>query len=368
MKKIIFLTLALVLIFATTSYAGFNFGSDTYEKVDNILIVNSLGDQTTESQFNYKNVKLGYNDFIPENAFKNDLYNQGYTKVFDFNNSNLDLVEVGYMGLRGDPRSYDADYVLREEYEKYSSQYQDIRIDKNKTDIKDLNIHNDYQDMRLDANKNNILQNRGNITTNKKNININKKKIKTNKSNINVNKSNIKTNKTNINSNKKEIKKVDTRHTNWNKRQDKKINTNKTGIKTNKKSIKRNTSNITNNTNNISSNSNRINDLDNRVNKLEQTQVNIVGELILVQGRKHKISTYGKYNTNRNVCSEVGVKFTFSFGDSWETKEILKNQNRLKLLEEKLNSSEYQEALENVQIKKYDVIVNDSIIRIDTRF
>ena len=329
MKKVIFLTLAFVLIFATTSYAGFNFGSDTYEKVDNILIVNSLGDQTTESQFNYKNVKLGYNDFIPENAFKNDLYNQGYTKVFDFNNSNLDLVEVGYMGLRGDPRSYDADYVLREEYEKYSSQYQDIRIDKNKTDIKDLNIHNDYQDMRLDANKNNILQNRGNITTNKKNININKKKIKTNKSNINVNKSNIKTNKTNINSNKKEIKKVDTRHTNWNKRQDKKINTNKTGIKTNKKSIKRNTSNITNNTNNISSNSNRINDLDNRVEELEKTQYVIGGAIRIVDSKKWNVELFADYSTNRQMVDRTGIRFTYKFGESYTDKKIRELEERL---------------------------------------
>jgi|GEM_PF-2454053 len=366
------LVLIMILVFASTSFAGFNFGTTTYEQVDNILIVNSLGDQTIESQFVHDGKNLGYNDFIPENAFKNDLYNQGYSVVYDYDNSSLDLVEVGYMGLKGDPRTYDADYVLREEYKKYSSQYQDVRIDKNKTNISNntslINTvdtkqtkWNKRQDKKINKNKSNIVTNKTNIKTNKKSINVNKKNIK-------INKNNIKTNKTNIKVNKKEIKNVDRKHTNWNNKQDRKINTNKSGIKTNKKIIKRNTSNITNNANNISSNSNRINDLDTRVNKLEQTQVNIVGELILVQGRKHKISTYGKYNTNRNVCSEVGVKFTFSFGDSWETKEILKNQNRLKLLEEKLNSSEYQEALENVQIKKYDVIVNDSIIRIDTRF
>jgi len=310
-----FLTAVIVLFFTTSSYAGFNFGSDTYENVDNILIVNSLGDQTVESKFEHNGLDLGFNDYIPENAFKNDLYNQGYTSVFDYADVSLDLVEVGYMGVRGDPRSYDADYVLRKEYEKYSSQYQDIRIDKNKT---------------------NISNNKGNITTNKKNIKTNKKHIATNKTNIKTNKKNISVNKKNIKINKKEIKRVDKKQTNWNNKQDKKINTNKTGIKTNRKSIKKNANNITNNTNNISSNSNRINDLDTRVKGLEQTQVIVGGEIVIKDTRKWKTTLFADYSTTRSKFDRVGVRFQYKFGISWQEKEFEKLNKKIKQLEEKL--------------------------------
>ena len=310
-----FLTAVIVLFFTTSSYAGFNFGSDTYENVDNILIVNSLGDQTVESKFEHNGLDLGFNDYIPENAFKNDLYNQGYTSVFDYADVSLDLVEVGYMGVRGDPRSYDADYVLRKEYEKYSSQYQDIRIDKNKT---------------------NISNNKGNITTNKKNIKTNKKHIATNKTNIKTNKKNISVNKKNIKINKKEIKRVDKKQTNWNNKQDKKINTNKTGIKTNKKSIKKNANNITNNTNNISSNSNRINDLDTRVNKLEETQYIIGGAIRIVDSKKWNVELFADYSTNRQMIDRTGIRFTYKFGKSWQETEFDKLTNKIKELESKL--------------------------------
>lgn len=173
MKKVILLL--IVSLFITSKvYAGFNFGTDTYEKVDNILIVNSLGDQTTESKFKYKGLNLGYNDYIPENAFKNDLYNQGYTKVYDSYNPNLDLVEVGYMGLKGNPRAFDVDYVLREEWEKLSSQYQDIRINENKNNISNIDFkHSDWnknQDIDISKNKNNIKINTKEINNNKKEI------------------------------------------------------------------------------------------------------------------------------------------------------------------------------------------------------
>jgi len=268
MKKY-FLVAVIILCFASTSFAGFNFGTDTYEKVDNILIVNSLGDQTVESQFKHDGLNLGFNDYIPENAFKNNLYNQGYTTVLDYDNTSLDLVEVGYMGVRGDPRSYDADYVLKKEYEKYSSQSQDVRIDKNNLGISNLNIHNAYQDMRLDANKNNILQNDGNITTNKKNI-------KTNKSEIN----------------------------------------------TNRNSIQNNDNNITNNTNNIGSNSNRINDLDSRTSELEETQYRIDAELQIHDSRDWKFSAFINNDVRHGRVDAIGVKITYKLGKDYAVKRM----------------------------------------------
>jgi len=180
MKKYL-LTALFICVFVSSSHAGFDFGTTTYEQVDNILIVNSLGDTTTESKFIHNGLNLGYNDYIPENAFKNDLYNQGYTKVLDYNDTSLNLVEVGYMGVKGNPRSYDADYVLREEYEKYSSQYQDVRIDKNKTKINNVDkkhtVWNKKQDVKIDNNSDNIANNSSNIVSNTNNIKSNTDKI-----------------------------------------------------------------------------------------------------------------------------------------------------------------------------------------------
>jgi len=71
---------------------------------------------------------------------------------------------------------------------------------------------------------------------------------------------------------------------------------------------------------------------------LEGVQYNIMGEINLLQGRRWKLGTYGKYNVNRNEASEVGLKITISLSDSWEAKEIDKVNARLKKLESKLNS------------------------------
>lgn len=103
----------------------------------------------SENQIN----NFGYNDYFSENAFKNNLINNGYSKIYDTNNSNLDLIEVGYYGLTGKPNKFDKDYVLREEWKKYSSQYQDIRIDKNKNIINTVNNNhtnwNNNQDSQI---------------------------------------------------------------------------------------------------------------------------------------------------------------------------------------------------------------------------
>lgn len=187
----------------------------------------------------------GYNDYYSENAFKNNLINEGYSKVYDFFQKELDLTEIGYYGRTGNPNSYDTDYVLTEEWEKYSSQYQDTRINKN---VKNIDI------------------NKGDITNNYNRT-------------------------TNVNN----------KHTEWNTRQD-----------------------------------NKIENHENRIGTLEDTQYNLMGEVNILQGRRWKFGVYGKYNLNRNVNSEAGLKITISLGDSWEAKEIDKVNKRLQKLENKL--------------------------------
>lgn len=269
MKRFV-LICAILCMFTCKAEAGFNFGQDTYEQVDNILIVNSLGDKATESQFKYKDYNLGYNDYIPENAFKNAYYQDGYTKLYDFDDVKLDLVGVGYMGRLGDPRTYDTDYVLREEWEKYSAQYQDVRINKNSSRIYTNKLH-----------------------------------IKHNAQSIINNQSNIQTNKVNISKNKTQIQQVDNRHSAWNRAQD--------------VDIKNNTS--------------RINDLDNRLGELEDTQQIVGGEVRIHDSKKWQVNLFADYSVNRNKVDRTGIRFTYKFGESYEEKRINELERRLQQLE-----------------------------------
>ena len=184
-----------------------------------------------------------------------------------------------------------------------------ILLDEQGELINDNTVYNDKQDHTLDKHDDRINTNADGVSHNGMRLDANKNNILINRGNIGVNAGNISVNSTRITD-------VNTKHTTWNQTQD---NT------------------LTDHNNRINNNVNRLNDHENRLDTLEETQVNFVGEVNLIQGRKYKVSAYGKYNTNRNTCSEVGVKFTYSIGDSWETRQILKNEERLKNLEEKLN-------------------------------
>lgn len=172
-----------------------------------------------------KIANYGYNDYYSENAFKNSMIKDGYSKVYDSKVKGLDLVEVGYFGKTANPKSWDADYVLREEYEKYSAQHQDIRIDENKS-----------------------------------NININK-------TNISKNLTKINRNTFGINSNKIKINNVDKKHTMWNMYQDYKINKNSQGVKMNSMWNMHQEMEINDNRNNIEDNSVNINKNKKAINK-----------------------------------------------------------------------------------------------------
>ena len=291
----------------------------------------------------------GYNDYYSENAFKNNLINEGYSKVFDGKPSGLDVVEVGYMGLRSNPNNYDADYVLREEYEKYSSQYQDIRIKNNTGDIIDNTTlinkvnkkqtkRNKKQDKKINKNITNINKNKKAITKEtkqrkradkvlQKNINKEEKaRIKSDKKlQKNINKeerSRVKGDKVlqkNINKEenarikgdkrlRRNINKVDNKHTVINERQDSQIN---------------------NNTSNINNNSQRIDDTNNRVSELEETQEIISGQIRVHDSKKWEITIFADYSLNRNVVDRTGVKIKFKFGKSYEEKIIEKLQYEL---------------------------------------
>jgi hypothetical protein len=359
-KNLLVLLFGFCLIFGNTyaDKANFNYGNDTYEKWDNILVVNSLGDETDESKFIYQGVNLGYNDYIPENAFKNNLYNEGYTQVYDFDNPNLELTEVGYMGTLGNPRSYDRDYVLTSEYEKYSSQGQDVRIEKNKGYIIDnsnrittneINIQNNSneivrvedeskdrdktldkridkndkkdvkQDRKIDKNTKRSKENRQLIRNerqqrkevdNKLNDKINIEKDQRKEADkklsdrIITNKDNIKVNKRNIKKNKQKIISVDKKHTSWNETQDIVLNNHE----------------------------GRINNLDNRIDRLEETQYIVGLEGRIYDTKKWQINIFADYSTYRNKVERTGIRFTYKFGRSFEEKKIEALENKIKKL------------------------------------
>ena len=335
MKKVFLISLILVGVLVSTVYAGslnFNYGRDTYEKCDNYLVVNSLGDETIVSEYR----KLGTNDWIPENSVKNYLKLEGYTEAYDYNPQanhywnvynrplpiGINLKELEFNGLLGNPRKAQKVYVIEDEYNKYSAPIQNNRINVNKN---------------------------------------------------------------NINTNKIKIKNVDDKHTKWNKNQDITLNNHNGRITKNTDKnieqdsvLKNHDGRISNNTHNIFENSqvidyhsgvlenheNRLNDHNNRISDLEETKVNIVGEVQFIRGKNHIISAYGKYDVRHGNCPEAGIKFTVGLGKSWEAKEIEKTNVRISRLENMLQLT----IMDSIKIKetKTDKGIKLEIDRVDT--
>jgi hypothetical protein len=102
------LTLSVLLFAIPAGYAyaeppsaGWNFGSDTYAQHDSQLILNSLSDRYGISTFQTPTQSLGTNDYIEENAVKNTLALDGYTKAYDYNP--LSTTGYGYSSVYNQP-------------------------------------------------------------------------------------------------------------------------------------------------------------------------------------------------------------------------------------------------------------------------
>jgi len=140
MKRLI-IVLGIIFSFVSIANAGnFNYGKGTYEQYDDILVINSLGDEPSISTYG----NLGANDFIPENAFKNQLGYEGYSVAYDYNPNynglysgiyetelptDVELTKIQIGGLAGNPRAIQDVYVLTEEYNRLSAQGQANNID-----------------------------------------------------------------------------------------------------------------------------------------------------------------------------------------------------------------------------------------------
>ena len=336
-------------------------GSDGVNGVDGIDGIDGSDANVTHRYTDGSENKItdyGYNDYYSENAFKNNLINEGYSKVFDGKPSGLDVVEVGYMGLRSNPNNYDADYVLREEYEKYSSQYQDIRIKNNTGDIIDNTTlinkvnkkqtkRNKKQDKKINKNITNINKNKKAITKETKQRkradkvlqkNINKEEKARIKGDKKLQKNINKEENARIKGDKRlrrNINKVDNKHTVINERQDSQIN---------------------NNTSNINNNSQRIDDTNNRVSELEETQYRIDAEVQIKDTRNWRFSAFINNDIRHGRVDAVGVKVTYKLGKDYAVK-------RMEKLEEKIDT--YIELKEEENIM---VVPTANGLRINTNF
>ena len=149
------------------------------------------------------------------------------------------------------------------------------------------------------------------INTNEKDIKQNKKEIdKVEKESIKRDNSlsdNIITNKDNISINKKKIVDVDDKHIIWNKKQDKILN----------------------------DHNNRLNDHENRINELEETQYNVEGVLRVLDTKKTTIEIYNTYDIRHSREVAVGVRFTYKFGKSYTDRKLEELENKINELQKK---------------------------------
>lgn len=179
MKKVlVFLATCLTV---SVAHADFQWGSETYQNAGQTLVVNSLGDKPTISEFITPTQNLGTNDFIPENAEKNLLATMGYTQAWDYNPNapvqyqadngstpymtqapaNIPVTPITFMGLEGDPRSAQTVYVPTAQYDALSNQSLDSRETTDATNIATTNQNLAATNTQVNTNTTNI----GNLYT-----------------------------------------------------------------------------------------------------------------------------------------------------------------------------------------------------------
>jgi hypothetical protein len=287
------LILSVILIQSKLFAGGFDYGITTYEQVDDILIVNSLGDSTAVSTYG----KLGTNDWIPENSVKNYLGLEGYTQANDFNPSitnsqfvnnynikpNEDYTKLQFAGLLGNPRELQDVYVLTKEYNRLNSEQQAVRMDNIDTSINNETINRINGNNSLQTNVNNVNTNSQNRDTTLQN-NINNEAL------IRFNDDSLLNDKINTNNNKQ---------TEWNQRQDSQIQNH-----------------------------------ENRIKKLEQTQYNVEGVLRVLDTKRTTWELYDTYNTRNNKMIAIGARITIKLGKSYTDRKIEELEKRIQAIEQ----------------------------------
>jgi len=395
--KTLIIILSIAFSFVNIANAGnFNYGNGTYEQYDDILVVNSLGDELNIST--YKN--LGANDFIPENAFKNQLGYEGYTMAYDYNPNysglysgiyetklptDIELTKIQIGGLAGNPRALQDIYVLTEEYNRLSARGQANNIDILNTSLSSeinnriIGDNNLGKQITKETNQRKKADTKLNnkITKETKERKYADKQEKTERisgdkqlqKNINTE---TKERKNEDNLIRKDVKRVEkqskSRDNVLQNNIDNEVTTRLSADNILQGNINDMNDNSINRDNNLQENinneeTNRINgdnflngrindtntvvtqqgrtlqDHENRINELEKTQYVIEGGTRIIDTKKYEVISFIRYNETRNIIDTVGIRIIFKIGQSYEETLINKQNNRLSELERKLSQA-----------------------------
>ena len=93
-------------------------------------------------------------------------------------------------------------------------------------------------------------------------------------------------------------------------------------------------------------------DHESRIGTLEETQVNVRGELKFIREKNFEVGVYSKYNTNRNVCSEVGLSITINLGESYTDREIRNMNKKIAVLQKTMDRLIQRSGVEEFEVKK----------------
>jgi hypothetical protein len=111
---------------------------------------------------------------------------------------------------------------------------------------------------------------------------------------------------------------------------------------------------------------NRINSVEKQVKGLSQTQYNIRTELKFIRQKHLEMGVYGVYNTNRQVCSEVGINIVVPMGEGYQDRENKQTNKRLSNIEKILGEATL---IEKVVDKSGNVIsISIGTLKIDKSF
>ena len=84
---------------------------------------------------------------------------------------------------------------------------------------------------------------------------------------------------------------------------------------------------------------NRINSVEKQVKGLSQTQYNIRTELKFIRQKHLEMGIYGVYNTNRRICSEVGINVVIPVGEGYQDRENKRINRRLSNIEKQISNA-----------------------------
>jgi hypothetical protein len=331
--------------------AGWNFGNVTYGQEGGSLILNSLSDRYGIAQFQTANTNgqstqlLGTNDYIEENAVKNQLAIDGYTQAYDYNPNattiyngvyttplptNVPLTELSFMGLDGDPTKIQNVWVPTSEYNALSAQGQAASISTLNTGLAATNSQVNTNTAGITS-----INNMSDPTTVlNKAVNGNTVAIANETVRATTAENTLTTNLNQTNA------QVNTNTSN--------IATLGTGLAQTNTQVNANTANIGNlytGLNNETARAtgaeaglqNQVNATNNRVDQLEKVKVMADMTVRILDAKKYTVGFFDMYDGTNQRNFAFGARLTYKLGKSYEETLLEKQEKQIEALERVLN-------------------------------